>query len=232
MSSSINITPIGVIRTPYADKFAVPRQSLMAGGVRSVIEFFRPYSDPQAFTGIEDFSHLHVLFFFDRIEDTSFHPMVRPPRLGGNRKIGVFATRSPFRPSRIGLSVLRLGQVIHRDGEVSLEVYGADMADGTPVLDIKPYLPYADCIEGASAGYAQEEPRHKRVEFDPSLSSHPLLGDPETKENLESILGCDPRPAYRPGEDDGREYRAVLYGHTISFCVKGDTVFVRQILQS
>ena len=227
--NSLRVPVIGTIRTPYATKFAVPRQAGLTPAVRARIEFLPPYANPQAFRALEGFSHVHVLFAFDRIApETSFRPMVRPPGLGGNRRVGVFASRSPFRPSRIGLSVLRLGGVIGGRHGVVLEVYGADMADGTPVLDIKPYLPWADAVPDARAGYAGSGPPQLSVEFAPAAAGHPLLADPQCRENLAAILSSGPQPAYR-GEEDGQAYTATLYGHEVSFRVSPGRVVVTAI---
>ena len=227
--NSLRVPVIGTIRTPYATKFAVPRQAGLTPAVRARIEFCPPYANPQAFRALEGFSHVHVLFAFDRIAPAaSFRPMVRPPGLGGNRRVGVFASRSPFRPSRIGLSVLRLGRVIGGRRGVVLEVYGADMADGTPVLDIKPYLPWADAVPDARSGYAGSGPPQLSVEFAPAAAAHPLLGDPQCREDLMSILASSPQPAYR-GDGDGQAYTATLYGHEITFCVSAGRVVVTAI---
>ena len=134
--SEFVIKPIGRIRTPYGQKFAVPRQPGLAPAACE-IELFKPYCDPQAVVGLEGFSHIHVIFVFDQEpEQDTFRPMVRPPRLGGNQRVGVFACRSPNRPNRLGLSVLKLTQIENRNGRIVLHVEGADMVDNTPIIDL------------------------------------------------------------------------------------------------
>ena len=140
-SNDIMMKPVGFIHSPYNDKFAVPRQPRLAPSAVCVLEFYPPYDTENAFEGIDGFSHLHLIFLFDRVCYEEFKPRVRPPRLGGNTYVGVFATRSPFRPNRIGMSIVKLERVIRQKGRVKLVISGADLVDGTPVLDIKPYIP-------------------------------------------------------------------------------------------
>lgn len=228
MESSFNIEPVGYIRTPYGQKFAVPRQPGLARKAHCEIELLPPYSDPQAVTGLEGFSHIHVIFVFDRIQVDRFRPMIRPPRLGGNTRVGVFASRSPFRPSRLGLSVLELDHIENRKGRTVLHVLGADMVDGTPVLDIKPYIPFVDAIADARSGFAPEPPELKDVVFTPQAESRAASLNLD-RELLVEILSQDPRPAYK-GETDSKEYFALLLGHNIKFCVTDNTVTVLDIL--
>ncbi len=227
-NSSFTIRPIGVMHTPFGEKFSVPRQSRLAPSVLSCLEFFAPYSDPLAFEGIDSFSHLHVIFLFNQIEDGPFHPRVRPPRLGGNKRIGVFASRSPFRPGRIGLSVVKLERVEIRDNQVRLILSGADMVDGTPVLDIKPYIPFVDAVADASGGFAQEPPPQRQVRFSrPALEA--LNGmPPDVKTALTEILAQDPRPAYKTAVDH-KEYKVFLYNKNICFKVNGDVLTVTAV---
>lgn len=229
MISNFSVPIIGQILTPFADKFAVPRQGLLAQNVKSTIEFFKPYNDPKAFLGLEGFNYIYVLFLFDKIEDNiKFRSMVRPPRLGGNQKVGVFATRSPFRPSKIGLSILKLNNIIHKNGQIYLEVLGADMVNKTPIIDIKPYIPFVDCKDDAKGGFASTRVEFKQVVFDDSLINHPLFKNNEIKKNLQEILACDPRPAYKEDDFD-RLYMACLYDHRIYFKVTDNTVIVCKI---
>lgn len=226
---TFEIAPIGVIHTPYGQKFAVPRQPGLAANVPCEIELFEPYSDPQACIGLEGFSHLHVLFIFDQVplEQVSaehFKPMIRPPRLGGNQRIGVFASRSPFRPNRIGLSILKLDKVLKRNGKTVLAVSGADMVDGTPIIDIKPYIPFVDAKTEAQGGYASNPPALKDVSF-----AQEALQELQRRhldlEVLRQILAQDPRPAYK-GQDDHKSYFALIMGVNIEFTVTGEQVHV------
>ena len=221
---------IGQIHTPFADKFAVPRQALLAKNIVSTIELFKPYDSANAFIGLDGFSHLYVLFVFDKIEEQAdFRAMVRPPRLGGNQKLGVFATRSPFRPSRIGLSIVKLDKIVIDRGSAKLLVLGADMVDKTPIIDIKPYIPFVDCKIDAKGGFANTDLDYKQVEYIDSLKDHILTKDEIMWSNLQSILACDPRPAYRAGTCDDKLYCARLYGHKIFFKFMFDKVIVVDI---
>lgn len=224
-----NVEPIGVIHTPYGQKFAVPRQPLLAPDVPSEIELFAPYADPQAFIGLEGFSHIHVIFVFDQIpldhvSQENFKPMIRPPRLGGNKKVGVFASRSPFRPNRLGLSILKLDRVINRQGKIVLSVLGADMVDGTPILDIKPYIPFVDAKYKAKGGYAKNMPEFKDVSFS-DVAASKLSQYHLDRLVLTQILAQDPRPAYK-GTEDTKSYFALIMGFNVEFVVHGNTLHV------
>lgn len=227
---SFSVKPVAFMRSPYGQKFAVPRQPGIASKVKSEIEFVPPYSDPQAFVGLESFSHIHVIFIFDKVTDEKFRPMIRPPRLGGNQKVGVYGSRSPFRPNRIGLSVMKLERVENRNGKTVLHVLGADLVDGTPILDVKPYIPFVDAIEDAVGGFATKPPLLKEVEYAPKateiMHKHQLDIDALTQ-----ILAQDPRPAYK-GEDDDKEYFALLMGFNVKFKVKDNKVIVLDLLNA
>ena len=227
--STFNIEPIGFIRTPYGQKFAVPRQPGLASSAHCQIELVPPYSDPQAFIGLEGFSHIHVIFVFDKVEVDKFRPMIRPPRLGGNQKVGVFASRSPFRPSRLGLSVLKLERIENHNGKTVLHVLGADMVDGTPILDIKPYIPFVDAISDAQGGFASAPPALKEVAFD-NLALQKIASFKLDQALLEQILAQDPRPAYKGNEDD-KPYFALLLGYNIKFKVTDHVVTVLDVLE-
>lgn len=225
---TFNLEPIGVIHTPYGQKFAVPRQPGLAAAVACEIELLPPYCDPQACIGLEGFSHIHVIFIFDKVEVDKFRPMIRPPRLGGNQKVGLFASRSPFRPSRLGLSVLKLEKVENRNGKTVLHVLGADMVDGTPILDIKPYIPFVDALPDAVGGFALEPPKLKQVAF--TSEADALITKLKLdKTSLIDILAQDPRPAYKGTEDD-KPYFALLMGYNIKFTVSGEIVTVLDVL--
>ena len=199
-SSQMNFqfNAIATVESCYKQKFAIPRQSGLAPSGQARIRFFPPYDDPQAFVGIEDASHLWIQFVFHQSMIDSWRPSIRPPRLGGNKKMGVFASRSNFRPNPIGLSVVKLEGVDLSDG-VLLSVSGIDLLDQTPVLDIKPYVPYADRIDYAENRFAPSEPSNCQVLFS-SQAEKDLAADKESG-NLRSliteVLRQDPRPAYQ-----------------------------------
>ena len=206
---------IARIRNAYDEKFGVPRQSGLAEEVISTIVFEEKYRVAEALRGIEAFSHLWLIWAFDRAERENWSPTVRPPRLGGNKRIGVFATRSPFRPNAIGLSCVKLIGVEKTAEGTVLKVAGADLVNGTPIYDIKPYLPYADCKPEATGGFTDTtEKRTVEVRFAEGLKRN--LEEKERKE-LEAVLKEDPRPAYQ--EDPEREYAFSFGGKNIRFKV-------------
>lgn len=209
MPEHINLPIIGIVNSPLKQKFGTPRQPNLVD-VKSTISMRPPYNDINAFAGIEQFSHLWIIWQFhhNRVTEKKggFRATVRPPRLGGNQKIGVFATRSMYRPANIGLSVVKLVQVEQSDDGVLVHILGADMVDGTPVIDIKPYLSYSDSIEQAISGYAAQTPVPKCVSWHPALSdslnalqqTNALTHD--DLQVIENLIAQDPRPAYRQQE--------------------------------
>ena len=206
---------IARIHNAFDEKFGVPRQSGLAEEVISTIVLEEEFRAAEALRGIEEFSHLWLIWAFDRAERETWSPTVRPPRLGGNKRVGVFATRSPFRPNAIGLSCVRLlGVEKTPEGHV-LKVAGADLVNGTPSYDIKPYLPYADCKPDATGGFT--DGTVKRT-VDVQLSGEALkqLTEDERRE-LKAVLKEDPRPAYQ--EDPEREYVFGFAGKQIHFKV-------------
>ena len=212
ISSVSEMEPVAYIRSPFADKFGVPRQSNLAPHVISEIVFEPAFRNPECVRGIEAFSHLWVIWGFHCNEGAGWHPTVRPPRLGGNTRMGVFATRSPFRPNGLGLSVVRLVSV--EDGPV-LRVSGADMVDGTPIYDVKPYIPYSDSIPDALGGFTAATPRHMlEVQIDCAL---PKAAAGEWETAMMEVLAQDPRPAYQ--QDPEREYHVILKPFEVSFRV-------------
>ncbi len=218
-----SIKPIGVICSDFKDKFGVPRQSGRAPSLKVRIEFFPPFNRPEAFSGLEGFSHIWIIFQFSKAKEESVSLTVRPPRLGGNIRRGVFATRSPYRPNRIGLTCAKIEKIETGDG-VSLVVSGADLIDGTPVLDIKPYLPFADSVPLASGGFADGEKEHKlKVVFPCELLD--LLPSDKRQAVIECISD-DPRPSYH---DDERLYSMAFAEFDISFFVKNDTATVTAV---
>ena len=219
--------PIARIRSEFTTKFGVPRQAGLVEGLRAAVVFEPPFRVAEALRGIEGFSHLWLIWEFSENRRTGWSPTVRPPRLGGNRRLGVFATRSPFRPNPLGLSCVKLEQVelSGPDGPV-LWVSGADLVDGTPILDIKPYLPYADCRPEAVGGFAGEAPEVRlTVDIPPEL----LARVPEERwEALMGVLAQDPRPPYQ--DDPARMYGFGFAGLEVRFRVRNGVLTVVDVV--
>lgn len=218
---------IARIENDFVSKFGIPRQSGLAPSVKSRVVFEPEFRSADALRGIEDFSHLWLIWEFSKAKKEAWSPTVRPPRLGGNQRMGVFATRSPFRPNPIGLSCVRLEKVLWQseNGPVLL-VSGADLMNGTPIYDIKPYLPYADSHPEAAGGFAAEEWERKlRVSCPGEMMA---LIPPEHRRAVMDILSQDPRPAYQ--QDPERVYGMAYGGMDIRFSVAGDELTVRQII--
>lgn len=214
------------IRSDFDEKFGIPRQSGLVEELRSEIVFEPEYRNADYLRGIEDFSHLWLLWQFSANRPGTPSPTVRPPRLGGNRRMGVFATRSPYRPSPIGLSCVRLLEVKPRTDEGPvLVVGGADLLNGTPILDIKPYLPYADCRPEASGGFT-DRVKKRQVQVDCPEALLALLPE-EKRMPLLRVLREDPRPAYQ--EDGERLYSFLFAGHTVRFVVRDGVLAVKSI---
>ena len=225
----MQIEPIARIQTDFPTKFGVPRQSGLASGLISTIVFEPPYRNPDCLRGIADFSHLWLIWEFDKVAGAGWSPTVLPPKLGGKTRVGVFATRSPFRPNPLGLSCVRLEGIRHEAalGAV-LDVSGADLMDSTPIYDVKPYLPYADCKPEAVGGFAASgEGRLLTVRADEML----LAGLPaRTREALLGVLAHDPRPSYQ--NDPDRVYGMAFGGCEVRFSVDGETLTVRSVAPS
>lgn len=214
---------IARIRTELPEKFGVPRQSGLVPQLRGRVIFEPEYRNPDAVRGLEDFSHIWLIWQFSRAVREGWSPTVRPPRLGGNRRMGVFATRSPFRPNALGPSSVRLDRV-ELDPALGpvLHVSGADLMDGTPIFDIKPYLPYTDSHPQATGGFTDglaHEPL--TVECSPALLEH-IPAD--SREGLLGVLAGDPRPRYQ--EDPQRVYGLSFAGRNVKFTVDGDRLTV------
>ncbi len=217
------IRPIAHIHTDFREKFGIPRQSGLVESLRGRIVFVPEYRDPAAFRSLDAFSHIWLIWQFSEAVRDTWSPTVRPPRLGGNTRVGVFATRSPFRPNHLGLSCVRLERIGHEeaDGPV-LYVSGIDMLDGTPIFDVKPYIPVADCRPDASEGYTAETRQHAlSVVF--ACDGESLLTKKE-REGLIGVLRNDPRPGY--DDDPTKEYGLTFSQYDVGFYVKQDTVHV------
>ena len=228
---------IAYARNGHTDKFGIPRQSREESPILTRIVFEPEYNVPEALRGIEGYSHLWLLWGFSDVRrkdercTMEWSPTVRPPRLGGNKRMGVFATRSPFRPNPIGLSSVRLVRV----GQGELVVSGADVLDGTPIYDIKPYLSFSDSHPDVKNGFAEETKNHQlevkwQVEGTTSIAEDKRygLGLPrDTKDAISYILAQDPRPAYQ--DDPEREYKMDYDGYTVTFSVNKQVVVVKKI---
>ena len=217
---------IARVENAYTSKFGVPRQSGIVEEVVSRIVFEPAYRVEEALRGIGDFSHLWLIWGFHEAKMTAWSPTVRPPRLGGNTRIGVFATRSPYRPNGLGLSSVRLtGIEKTADQGTSLLVAGADLMNGTPVYDIKPYLPSADCHPEATGGFADHREKRRARVFIPKKEAEKLA--PTDRIALEKVLAEDPRPAYQ--NDPERIYAFEFAGRTVRFRVAADVLTVIEI---
>jgi tRNA-Thr(GGU) m(6)t(6)A37 methyltransferase TsaA len=226
MSGLVSMRAIAHVRSDFSSKFGVPRQSGLVPALEADVVFAPEFRNPDALRGLEGFSHLWLIWVFDRAARAQWSPTVRPPRLGGNARLGVFATRSPFRPNPVGLSVVELAGIEETaDRGLVLHIRGADLMDGTPVLDIKPYLPYADCIPEAAGGFAAVPAGETlEVEIPPELLERV---PPERREALRGVLALDPRPRYQ--EDPDRVYGFGFAGLEVRFSVAGKRLTVREI---
>ena len=219
---------IARIRTDFPTKFGIPRQSGLVKELQGRIVFEPEYRNPEAVRGLEDFSHVWLIWEFSESKRDGWSPTVRPPKLGGNIRKGVFATRSPFRPNPIGLSAVKLEKVdIHPELGPVLHVSGADLMDGTPIYDIKPYIPYADCIPDAKGGFTRETDNSLLEVIFPEnlLEIIPF----EKQKAVMQILAFDPRPSYQ--EDDERIYGVEFAGFDVRFRVKGRVINVVEVVK-
>lgn len=223
------MTPIAHIEGDFSSKFGIPRQSGLIDALKARIVFEPPFRDPSALRGLEGYSHIWLIWQFSESVMEGWSPTVKPPRLGGNRRMGVFATRSPFRPNPLGLSCVKLERIELNtpDGPV-LHVAGADLMNGTPIYDIKPYLPYADCRPEAVDGFAGEVKDYAvAVEFPESLLEL-LPGDKRAA--CVEVLRQDPRPGYRHGDSD-RRYGVEFAGFDVRFTVQGGVLRVCEVVK-
>ena len=217
---------IARMRSDFSAKFGIPRQSGLVEALRSTIVFEPEFRNADALRGIEDFSHLWIIWQFSEAVRQGWSPTVRPPRLGGNTRMGVFATRSPFRPNNLGLSCVKLLGVEQTAAYgIVLHVGGADLLDGTPIFDIKPYVPYADCHPEASGGFTDTAGEYLlKVDFPAGLLE---ILPPEKREAAIGVLSHDPRPSYQ--RKAGRVYGLTIAGFDIRFTVEGDVLSVQDV---
>ena len=230
----MEIRPIAYIKTDFPEKFGVPRQSGLAKNLTGVIVFEKEFRNPDALRGLEGFSHLWLIWEFsansmkkEKQGSCDWQPTVRPPRLGGNNHMGVFATRSPFRPNPLGLSCVKIAEIELSGPEgPTITVVGSDLMDGTPIYDIKPYIRYADARPEAVCGYVDTlHERRLRVVFPSELSDR--IEDKTVIPSLVEVLGLDPRPSYH--NDPEREYGMAFAGYNVRFTVSDDTLTVTAI---
>lgn len=224
-------TPIGHISSCFKEKFGIPRQSGLVPEARGILEISPAYSRPEAFRELADYSHVWLTFVFHANPRQPWRPTVRPPRLGGNQRVGVFASRSPFRPNPIGLSVVKLDRMELTPNRVRLHLSGIDLLEGTPVLDVKPYLPYADAIPDARSGYAPAPPDENcdivfSAGVEETLAALPEEESLPLRELIRHILALDPRPAYRRGESEQRRYGMRLFDYDLRWEVDGERLIV------
>lgn len=237
MNHEIILPIIGYMKSAYKEKFGIPRQPNLVNSV-SYIVMQPPYNNIQAFDGISEFSHLWLLWQFHdnkrKNNAKDFQPLIRPPRLGGNKKIGIFASRSMYRPSQIGLSVVQFVEIKQEQNEFRLYVKGADLLDGTPIVDIKPYISYSDSIPTAYSGYAQDAPQQLSVHWSDLANQQKedflkqKLLDIEQVVELEDILALDPTPAYQ--NDTSREYGMLWGGFNVKFYVKENEILISALV--
>ena len=219
------IRPIAHIRSDFREKFGIPRQAGVVEELTAAVVFEPEYRSPDALRGLEGFSHIWLIWQFSENADKPWSPTVRPPRLGGNRRVGVFATRSPFRPNALGLSCVRLTGLETRPGlGTVLLVAGADLMDGTPIYDIKPYLPYADCHPEALSGFAPDPGATLAVCYAPGVEAQ-IPAD--KRPALTAVLSNDPRPRYQ--NDPTRRYVMAFAGLEVAFTVDGETLTVIEV---
>lgn len=222
-ADALTLTPIALTRSCFRDKFGVPRQPGLTRFAHADLVIQPPFDREDAFRGLETASHLWLTFQFHEAVRAEWRPVVRPPRLGGNRKMGVFASRSPFRPNSLGLSVVR-NEGLGRDdnGRLVLRISDHDLIDGTPILDIKPYLPFADSVPEASLGWADSAPTERLPvvfleEAEEQLAGLSATQYPDLRGLIEDVVSYDPRPSFRRGRDEERIYGAHLYDLNVRF---------------
>ena len=220
---ALTLTPVALTRSCFRDKFAVPRQPGLTRHAWADLIIQPPFNREDAFRGLETCSHLWLVFQFHEAVRAQWRPVVRPPRLGGNRKVGVFASRSPFRPNSLGLSVVQNEGLVRQEGDLVLRIRDHDLIDGTPILDIKPYLPFADSQPEARVGWAGESPPERlpvsfSTEAQAQLAALPRGRYPDLKGLIEDVTSYDPRPSFRRGRrDEERVYGAHLYDLNVRF---------------
>ncbi len=235
MTMSYHLKAIGTIHSCFKEKFGIPRQPGLVTEAEAALELLPPYNQPDALQGLEGYSHLWISFIFHQSMDTPWRPMVRPPRLGGNKKVGVFATRSPIRPNPMGLSVVKLISVDQKACRLLLK--GVDLLDGTPVLDIKPYLPYVDAITDAQGGFAPQAPERNAIEVTFEEQAQQALckiagkKQPQMMRLIQQLIKQDPRPAYMKSDAEPREFGMHLHNFNLRWQMRGQRAMIFEVKQ-
>lgn len=228
----MEIEPIGFLRTCFGEKFAVPRQPGLCPSAWGSLEFARKYRSAEAVRGLGGFSHVWLVFGFHKTEGEGWHPTVRPPRLGGNKRVGVYASRSTYRPNGLGLSLVKLDRIgMGREDGMEppvLHFTGVDLVDGTPVYDVKPYLPFIEALPDASMGYASEAFQRAEVRVDDSARGDFDALEERSRKVICEALSLDPRPAASPREDD-KAHGVALCGRNVVFRFEGGTCHISAI---
>lgn len=224
-----DVKTIGIIHTPYQQKFGVPRQPNLVPLGKGELHLIAPFNHPDCVRGLEQFSHLWLLFIFNHTAHQGWQNMVRPPRLGGNEKMGIFATRSTFRPNPIGLSAVELHDIVIQDNCTILKLGSVDLVDKTPIIDIKPYLPYSDSYPLAKASYASEKPAIMLTILFSELADQQLLSKPQLKNLIQQVIAQDPRPAYKKKSLSTQEFGITLQNANIRFKVEDDIATILSV---
>ena len=233
MTDSVTLNVIATVDSPYKEKFAIPRQPGIVSAAQGQLRLKGSANNIELVRGLEQFSHIWLLFVFHGTQAQGWKPLVRPPRLGGNKKLGVLATRSTFRPNPIGMSVVKLDRIehqltTHKESQVVLHISELDLLDGTPIVDIKPYVPYADIIEDSHGGYAHQQPSNdihiiftdaSAAVIEENLTSYPTL-----RLLIEQVLSQDPRPAYKQQSTDDKIYGMTLHEFNIQWQFDGGDI--------
>jgi tRNA (adenine37-N6)-methyltransferase len=219
---SLTLEPIAIVQSCFGEKFAIPRQPGLCPSAWGTLTFLPDYRSPEACRGLEGFSHVWLIFGFHETLAQGWKPTVRPPRLGGNQRVGVFASRSPFRPNGLGLSLVKLDSITFSTAEgPQLNLSGIDLLDGTPIYDVKPYLPYAESPAEACSGFAQDAITRLRVEISCSAQDTYSSLPPRSQAVIREVLSLDPRPA-TVSPDDSRVFGARLCGYNVRFTIQED----------
>lgn len=231
---SLILEPIGQLVSPFTEKFGIPRQANLIESAYAEIELYTPYNNPDAALGLESFSHIWLIFGFHLNYQEKWRPMIRPPRMGGNKKIGVFASRSPFRPNKLGQSLVKLHRITKENNQAKLIISCPDLLNGTPIYDIKPYIHYADSADDSRCAYAQEQPTKKlNIEalalYEENLKTVAEEYPEHLNELIKDVIAYDPRPAYKQGRNDDKTYVVRVYDLDISFVVQNDTAVLQSL---
>jgi len=233
MTDSVTLNVIATVDSPYKEKFAIPRQPGIVSAAQGQLRLKGSANNIELVRGLEQFSHIWLLFVFHGTQAQGWKPLVRPPRLGGNKKLGVLATRSTFRPNPIGMSVVKLDRIehqltAHKESQVVLHISELDLLDGTPIVDIKPYVPYADIIEDSHGGYAHQQPSNDIhiifTDASAAVIEENLTSYPKLRLLIEQVLSQDPRPAYKQKSTDDKIYGMTLHEFNIQWQFDGGDI--------